>query len=229
MAQDNKNVIKQSLLGNLLSYLQHPSYYIKPIQKKAGVKFIDIFKLWSLGIVVAIVLGIIIFKATQAVGYNLAENSLVNQFLEKPWYLIVFVIFIWAPITEELTFRMGLKYSPYRLSFTCAFLLVIILDILLRFSGDWFTNLINWLFNQTKYAGIIFYLCFIISVGLILGKYLKQKLIQQQVKQFYQKNFTKIFYLVAVIFAAVHIFNYYNLGQIWYLVFFWLYLNLFLA
>lgn len=215
---DKNEIADKSLLSSIFSYLINPSYDIKPSQQKALTKFKDIFKLWSFSFFITLILGLVASFIISATGYNIVEHSAVVEFLQKPWYLVIFFIFLWAPLTEELTFRLGLKFSPYRLSFTIAFLALVFLNIIFLIFSGLLQLLADWLFNFTKIAGLIFYFSFVIIIGLALGRLFKKRLNTIKAAKIYRKHFRLIFYFAASLFALVHIFNYFNLEQIWFLI-----------
>ncbi|MEF8879287.1 MAG: hypothetical protein V5A64_02705 [Candidatus Thermoplasmatota archaeon] len=201
------NAKSKSLLKNFLQYLRHPTYLSDTPKKESRYKFWDVFRLLSVSLILSYILGIIIMIALMWVGYGTDQHALSDPSIqENPLSLVFFAVLI-APILEELTFRMGLKYSPFRLSFTLAFLYIFISPPVSSFLE---TSL-----NETELILLdaLVFLVIGFGVGLLLKSIEKEK-----VERFYSKNFFFIFYFFAVLFAGVHIFNYSNFEGIWFLI-----------
>ncbi|MDD5626663.1 MAG: CPBP family glutamic-type intramembrane protease [Patescibacteria group bacterium] len=204
-----------SLLASFLHFIIHPSYQIRLIQKKTRAKFWDVFKLWSFAILIAMVLGIVITVLLNLAGYD-EKNHLLTQFiLERKIFLLFLFAAFWAPLAEEMTFRLGLRYSPYKLGFSLVFLLMLVCDYL--FSRV-FKLLPPWVFDLTSWRGLVFYFSFILIVGFLLSSVLKKFVKQSRAEKFYARNFQWIYYGSSLIFASLHIFNYTKLSQIWFLI-----------
>jgi len=134
----------------------------------------------------------------QAIGFEEADHSisdLINN--ADTLFIIIFAIFI-GPISEELTFRLGLKFSYFRTSFNIA-LLAGLVFILLQ---------VNLLESLPLY-GLILGLTFLIS-----NLYLK-RLGTEKVTAWYLKHFNKLFYTSVLLFGLIHLTNYTDLSEIW--------------
>ena len=204
------------MLFDFLSYTRKPKYLanIQAIDKKQ--KIWNIFRLWSFIIVGILFIGLIMSFALDWAGYDITKNEIVNFYTSEPIYIIILVAFLWAPISEEMTFRLGLKYSPYRLGFNLGFVLLIILGLLDPLLGESISGVLNKLHLVSGIFLVFVYIVIAGGVGLGTGIYLK-KLDQQKINKFYSHHFPLLFYLSAIIFAAVHLLNYLDLGEIFYM------------
>jgi hypothetical protein len=120
---------------------------------------------------------------------------------------LFFLGVILAPLLEEAAFRMGLKFSPFRLSFSLALLSYFFYPSILSFIG----------INLTKELTTFIPLILLIVIGLFFGFIFRILNENQSIERFYKKYFFIIFYSLVVIFAIVHIMNYSNFNQIWFL------------
>lgn len=198
---------KRSLLGYFFSYLKKPQYINKSDDKKLRLKFWDMFRLLSATLIIALILGFIITFALLAVGYDTSGgHELSDPEWQNPFYLFFFGV-IFAPFVEEMAFRMGLKFSPFRLSFSLA--------LLSYFLYPTFFNLIG--IELTEEISTFMPLLLLLIVGLIFGFILRLINEKKPVEIFYRKYFFIIFYSSAVLFAAVHLTNYSGFNQIWFL------------
>ncbi|MFA4881127.1 MAG: hypothetical protein WC650_05950 [Candidatus Doudnabacteria bacterium] len=204
-----------SLLASFLHFALHPNYQIRLIQKKTRAKFWDVFKLWSFAILIVMVLGIAIAILLNLAGYD-EKNHLLTQFiLEKKIFLLFLFAAFWAPLTEEMTFRLGLRYSPYKLGFSLIFLLMLVCDYLFSRVFKFFPP---WVFDLTSWRGLVCYLSLVLIIGFLLSSVLKKFVEQSRAEKFYAKSFQWIYYGSSLIFALLHIFNYTKLSQIWFLI-----------
>ena len=162
------NLQEKSLIVSLFSYLKFPKYTKKNIDIPFKQKLRDVFRYWSLGLVVAFVLGIFISIALSSPGNEGTENHLSDFFSDSSVVLIIIMIFFFGPLVEEVTFRLALRFSPYNL----AFFLLFALSLLLKSSNPIVKYLDNIIFYLDKYFGfwlmILFVLLLFVSLGLAL-------------------------------------------------------------
>lgn len=217
---DNYNYKQAGLLRSFLDYLKSPGYFEDNMSLGANKKFRNVFKLWSFSIVVTFFVGVALSYLMSRTGYDESQHSVVDLFLNYPIIVFILMAFVWGPITEEMTFRMGLKYSPYRLGYTFVFLLSIVVSALIVFFENFhngISDLINAVIDSFGSLGILYYGMFIIFGGLVLGKIFKHGIDGRKMAVFYSKNFSYLFYFSALLFAIVHLFNFTGFEEIWYL------------
>lgn len=208
---------RDSLLRDFFSFLAKPDYDGQSIRKKLPGKLRDTFRLWSFGIVVAGGLSLLASFFIDKAGYDPSQNTVIDLFFSQPFYVVILMVFVWAPVTEELTFRLGLKYSPYRLSFTAGFVIIVVASFLAESIPEireWVVGALSGLSTVGRLAA---YLGIVTVIGILLGRWWSYKLPHKRISRFYRKHFALLFYLSSVVFGLVHIFNYYNLDQFWYL------------
>lgn len=207
-----------SLLGGFLSYLKKPDYSLEESGLSMRSKFFCFFRLWSLAVIVAGILGGLASVLIQQAGYDTAQNSVVDLFFSQPVYVFIFLALIWAPFTEEMTFRLWLRYSPYRLGFALVLIFLLILNFLaegLPEIGAWFTEVLA---GFSLAGRTVLFLVLVSLFGFVLGSFFVRVLPHEKIRGFYHRRFAWIFYGSTAVFGLVHIFNYYNLGSLWYLV-----------
>lgn len=209
----------RGILEDFFRYLRHPVYGIPEVKTGVFTKFIQIFKLWSFVIVVVFFIGIISSAIIKYLGMEEAGNAVVDLFLEEPLPVFLFLAVVWAPVTEEFTFRLGLKYSPYRLSFAAAFLFALVLiaaaDVVW---GSVSSVLPGAVAEAAEGKGLYLYATFIVLVGLLLGRLFKKNLDEGRIRSFYARHFIKLFYISAFAFASLHFFNFYGEEGLWILL-----------
>ena len=214
-----KGVIHTSILGDLFGYLRSPQYDTEQVRIKKFKKFVHIFKLWSLVMVAVMLIGILSSYLMKMAGIEEVKNSVVDLFMGQPLYIFLLLAVVWAPVAEEVMFRLGLIYSPYRLSFSLSFLGVAILASSIGVVNSFLpVSLPEWWFDFTQEKGVYIYLPLMLLVGYLLGMVFKRKLNFEKVTRSYTSHFGKIFYLSALVFGFLHIFNFYDRGDMWFLL-----------
>jgi membrane protease YdiL (CAAX protease family) len=181
-------------------------------------KFVNVFRIWGLEIVISLFLSFVLSSLLSLAKYDQSQHA-INQFLDSNNVLILFLFStIYAPIVEELTFRLFLKFSPFRFGLALAFFGVFLLQTLEEL------GLIN-ITNLFSYVGIsntilIFVLLFVFAIlsGILIGIAIKLLNIQSIFEKAFSKAFPIIFYLSAFIFGFAHISNYDGLNSIWFLI-----------
>ncbi len=197
---------KDSLLEDILSYLKKPKYISKKKDIKTGKKIWDIFQILALSLILSVIIGFIITVALSTVNYNQEHHELSDPKYDNPLTLLISAVFL-APILEETTFRLGLKFSALRLSFSLLFLTVFFIPTILTEIGLNFSTSLN----------LIYHLWVFVAIGLILPVILHEDNVEEYVKNKYHRYFPYIFYASAGLFALIHIFNYGNAIDIWFL------------
>jgi len=206
----------QSVLISFWNYVKNPRYNVDFLKKDFHLKVWDILKLWSLLLVISLGVGMLVSFLLMWVGYDDQKHAIVDLMMNQPIYVLILFAIVWAPIAEELTFRMGLKYSAFRFSFFIGFFLILIINL----SGTFWPQLANilpWLFSESQIGSVLSNLSFVIAIGLVLGIILRKTADPKKFEKFYSERFTWIFYFLAIIFALLHLTNYTDFKQIWYL------------
>jgi membrane protease YdiL (CAAX protease family) len=208
----NKNT---SLISSLWRYIKKPDYNLPPIEKSFKKKLGDILKYWSLGIVFAFFSTILSAVFLSNIGIDDSQNVLQDIFVSNSAIVIVLIIFFVGPITEELTFRLGLRYSPYRFGFALVFISFLLFELLLA-NNSWLEHALDMFVGSLGlFLFLSLVLILIISFGFLFGYILHRLKISKKINNFYQNNFALIFYSLTLIFGAVHFFNFSNFKDLW--------------
>jgi len=201
----------KSLVLSFYSFLRNPKHEVAKSDDKR--KIWTVFRLWSLVLAVIIVTQIPISILIDLSNYDQEQNFIFDLLFSTPLYLIIFLFYIWAPLSEELAFRMAMKYSPFRLSFSVSISLLMFLDYLVGFVYKLFPEFANWAAGLSNFYFIIIYVSFILFFGFGFGYFLKREKINKNVSRWYKQNFSYVFYILSLCFGLGHILNYYNFGS----------------
>jgi hypothetical protein len=205
----------RSLLGEMTNYLRRPVSDISPAEGSIFFKFKQIFKLWSFSIIVAGVVGVLTSLFLSFLDIKDINNYVVDLFTEQPLHIFLLLSLLWAPITEELTFRLGLKYSPLRLGISLALISVLLGSFLLQLSASF---LPLWLLSFIEGKGVFIYLLLAVVLSFVFTRILGKPDIKEKAQKIYENNYGSIFYTFVILFAIVHILNFYNIAGIWYIL-----------
>lgn len=207
---------KKSLVSSFYSFLKSPKYDILISEDKR--KIWTVFRLWALVLAVIAITEIPISILISYSKYDQGQNLIFDLLLENPLYLIIFLFYIWAPLSEELAFRMALKYNPYKLSFSFSILLLIVMDSAIGVLDSFYPQISFWLSGVSSVYLICAYVFIVLFSGFGLGVLLKKKINQEKVEEWYKNNFFYIFYASSFCFGMAHILNYYNFQSQFYIL-----------
>ena len=208
---------KQSLLYSFWAFIRHPKYEPAALKKSILSKSWDIFRLTGFFLMLSVIIGYLSSLILQSFNYDLTKNEILNLFAQKNILLVIFLALIWAPISEELSFRLILKYSPFRFSFSVGFLLVLFYQIILSLFPAVTAALPPWLADPTVWQALAHYVLFVGASGFGFGYLLKKSTDSKFIEKLYSKNFPWLFYALTTFFAFLHFFNYTDIKQIWFL------------
>jgi hypothetical protein len=208
---------ENTVLMSFWNFIKEPKYDVSFSKDRAKKKFWDVLKLWSVFLIVVFVVGIIVSIALFIYDYDMAEHAIFEFILDQPIYLFAFLALIWAPFFEEMIFRLGLKYSPFRFGFSIGFIFIFIFNTVNKYCGSCFEIFSSWYAGDQVILKLILQISIILLIGFGLGYLFKQKANQEKIKNFYQKKFIYIFFASAAIFSGMHLFNFIDVGKIWFL------------
>lgn len=192
-----------SLLAQFISFVRKPDYGIAQAQGSAAVKFRDVFRLWALTAVVSIIAMVLVSAISNATGAPIGENRVLGLAESAPIYMFLFVAFLWSPVVEELTFRMGMRFSRAAHSYSAGLMLTLAVFLAFEITG--------------VSAGLLAYAAMAVLFGTLFWVAAKAALDEKRLEEFYRKRFGRIFYFFTLMFAASHLFNYTNIGGILFL------------
>jgi len=208
--------ITKSLALSFYSFVRNPRYDVPASEDKR--KIWTVFRLWAFVLALIAITEIPISILVSYSEYDEAQNLIFDLLGSYPLYLIIFLFYIWAPLSEELAFRMALKYNPYKLSFSFSILLLIVMDFSLSILDGFYPQVSAWLSGVSDVYLICAYVFFVLFIGFGSGVFLKKKISQEKADKWYKKNFFYIFYASSLGFGMAHIFNYYNFQSQFYIL-----------
>ncbi|MGB7413657.1 MAG: CPBP family glutamic-type intramembrane protease [Thermosynechococcaceae cyanobacterium] len=179
-----------SLLGLFLRFVQRPFYSQQPIASRhTWAKVGDILRLYSLALTILLPLLFIISTATASLG---AKSHPINElFKTMPLYAIGFFAVVMAPLLEEFIFRLPLRYSPLNVALPLALIAFLIpVETFVFVPGATALRLVS-----------------AVVVGLGFYVWLHRRG-QAKGHSFYAKYTVWIVYASAILFGAMHIFNF---------------------
>ena len=165
----NQKEKQMSLLSSLWRYLKNPDYDLKPILSSFWGKFFDILRYWSLGVLLALFAGIVSALILNNAGIDDSQNVLQDFFADNSIFFIILLVFFLGPVSEEITFRLALRYSPYRFGIFLGFTGFLLFEVLVATNKN-LLGLVDRLINLLGvfwFFGLI--LCLIIFSGLLAG------------------------------------------------------------
>lgn len=215
----NTTETNPSLLTDIWKFFKRPSIQIKTSPDSFFRRIYDFLRIFGLQLGIAILFGILITVVTTSLGYNVDQENLITDFF-KDTPVIFFVLFgvVYAPIVEEITFRLFLKFSYIRLGIGISFMFFFILEILDQLGLSFLTTISERYFADTPILFIGLYILITLVFGIILAFIIKTFADKKLIYAIYDKYFIFIFYFTVLTFGFAHITNYTNLGQIWYIV-----------
>jgi hypothetical protein len=126
-------------------------------------------------------------------GKHLGASSIAG--MPRPWIWVLF-----APVTEELLFRLPLRYNVINLTTSALlFTLLTVRRLLLKFgSSGWATATERWLWSAV----------FAILVGSVVFVLLRSEPVTRLAKNLWLNHFRSVLYASCFAFGLVHIFNF---------------------
>lgn len=204
-----------ALLNEIRHGLFLPKYDYNFNRPQFTTKLVNTIRIFALQFGLAIILGIIISIVAQAINYDL-ENNQINQAVEQLSVpMIIFLTVIFAPFTEEISFRLALKYSPFRFGIAFSFTILTVLGILEQFHIYTISFLRVRLDLLEPFAYTLVYIGAGLFVGLLFGIILKAFTSQQAIEKIYKRLFPLLFYFSVIAFGLIHITNYVGFEKIW--------------
>ncbi len=189
-------------------------YILKPkvrVEEKPELKKIlfNVVRLWSAIFLVSMFFALLSNFLLSKSGYS-EEDFVLSEILKDfPYFTVFLLVVVWAPISEEIAFRLWLRFSPAKWGLGLGFFLLFTFSLIPQIPEDFFTfNSWNGFLNSIGLISLTF--VFVFSI-------LKIKKVGFLVQRFFERNFRFFFYTIALFFAIIHIENYdVDLKTIWY-------------
>lgn len=206
-----------SILNSFFLFIKQPRYRMFYRDGDWRFKTWSIIKLWSFIILLVFLSEIFIAPIVSFSGFDANQNYLIDFFNDQSIYVVIFFTMIFAPLFEELIFRLPLRCGHWNLGF---FFSVFLFFLLLE-AGNYFDfDFTIWFFEINFYLKNLALILLVVFFGFLFSKIIKNKLPLEKVENLYLKNFKYIFYFFTLAFGIVHIMNFYNYGRYWYLILF---------
>lgn len=200
----------KSLIQQFLKYLARPRI---EVEEKPPLQIIifNVVRLWALVFFLSLFFAMISNFVLGEVGYSEEDFAITKILVDFPTLLIFFLVVIWAPISEEIAFRLWLRFSPINWALGLSFLIFFTVSFLN------FSFIPQNLFTFNSWLGISSTILLLLFLTLFIYKLLSSKKIASSVEKFFRKNFRILFYILALSFAFLHIPNYdIDFRQFWY-------------
>ncbi len=198
------------LILQVLGYIAHPvvcEYDRAPWY----LTILNVIRLWSLSFVFAVFFALLSNLLLQDAGYSQEDFKLTELITDFSPFAIFFLVAIWAPVSEEVAFRLWLKFSPFKWALGIGFFL---LFLVLLIEPPFFPEEMLLLDSS---QGILNSLGFLSISFVLIFSVLKVKAISFFVESFFKKYFHVFFYTLALLFAFIHLTNYdVDFKEIWY-------------
>ncbi|MBN1373734.1 CPBP family intramembrane metalloprotease [Candidatus Dojkabacteria bacterium] len=204
--------MSKSLIADLVDFLRLPSpeKAAEPITLKIW-RFVRVF---ALQYALTIILGVIVVLTLSLFSYSLDDHAVGKLFDETSLPMFIFFSVVFAPVFEEASFRLFLRYSALGLSISVPFVILSILSLVgfynLPFVPDW-------LFSVVSFKGLLSFLGFLIAVAVISYLTLTKTTLGKRLEKFYSRFYGVLLYSSILLFGLVHLTNFDNLSSVWYL------------
>ena len=193
-----------SLIADLFKFTKNPSrFYQEEIQNKykTNHKFQILIHLIAFNILLSFAAVRIQTLITNISGYNIGDNNVVAETLDQFPFITAFLVAVIAiPLIEEIVYRLWIK--PSKPIFVIGFFIFIIFNL----------PLIPGIQNLSPFLLIL--LSFVAFISLMYTSIWVDK---QKLEKILLENLRFIVYFTAITFGLIHIFNYENIGNFWWL------------
>ena len=202
--------VNKPLIQQFLEYLRKPTLEVG-VKPSWQIILFNVVRLWALVFVCSIFFAMLSNLILGKSGYSEEDFAITEIVMDFPYFLVFVLIAIWAPISEEVAFRLGLRFSPINWALSLSFLLLFFLSAIdLPFMSENFLTLNSW-------KGTFSTTIFILFTALLIFRILSYKKIASVFEKLFRKNFRFFFYTLAILFGALHIMNYdINLREMWF-------------
>ncbi|WP_409013947.1 type II CAAX prenyl endopeptidase Rce1 family protein [Dyadobacter sp. CY356] len=140
------------------------------------------------------IIGISVFFLIDTLNLDISMKSLHQNFHEKGLIYMIIIICLVAPIIEEISFRLCLRYSSWNLSLMI---------------GCWiYTILAQIIKSKVSFWGNFIFMYPIMALPIVYFFLEKCKIMNSAFDNFWSVNSRPIFYLSVVLFAFSHTFNF---------------------
>ncbi len=182
---------KRSLIGEYLAFLKAPSYEKTPGTLKGILS--KIWRLYSVNVLLLIPMVLLIQLSSMWI-VSIEDNKIAEQLSALPPYQFIFLAVVLAPLTEELFFRLPLRFSKFNLALPLTFLLFALGAPIIVSVGHQGIGLLIWL--SMICLAILFCTQGLERIGTRKGE------------RFFSRHFRVLVYGSSILFGLLHITNY---------------------
>jgi len=209
--------MEKPILTDITQYLLHPREITDKTPTRTPQKILNTIRILGLQLGIALTLGVIATYVTSLFDYNATEQNTITQLTDKGNILfIIMLTVIYAPIVEEITFRLFLKFSPVRLGLGISFLIFFSLQILDSLGISILQQISDMYFLNYEFIFLVICLELTLFAGIILSLLIIWSKAEEKIKKIYTKTFGLIFYFAVIFFGLSHVFNYVDFQKIWF-------------
>ncbi len=198
---------KVSLLAAILSFLIKPAYSEDKNTKPLHLKFFDLIRVIAFTEIILVPFTILIALITLLFDYKSENHAVADFVLKSSPIVIILTGVILAPLIEELTFRLGLKFNKFNISISLSLLFLVALQI---FSFPIPVLISENIINLGNLQGVVNMALLVTLISILIFVILSILKVNFEPLK---KNFKWILYLSALIFGLIHLTNYSNLGN----------------
>ncbi|TKT93181.1 CPBP family glutamic-type intramembrane protease [Dyadobacter frigoris] len=158
------------------------------------LRLIEFFRIFLLALLLSFVSGLIILAFFEIFKIEKPVNVFLNSFRQKSWFYQIALACLYAPIVEELQFRLCLKYSQINFA---------------AFSGIWLFYFLKrfmtgyGLFGEHNHTSLAIGLSLII-MGAIYSFLHEHRNVNNRLAEFCQKHYKVLFYISVIGFGFLH-------------------------
>jgi len=155
----------KSLLKNIFTFIKNPHYRADNIDEGLLRKVFSLIRIIALQVFTAALVGLPVGLLLQLLGYDIGNHSIVRATTSGSFLVLIILGVFIAPLTEELTFRLVLRFSYFKLSLSFAFIILTFIDIALKYMPF---QLPEWFLSMSSLQGILFYLGTVVFLSFII-------------------------------------------------------------
>lgn len=197
----NKNLIQA-----LLAFAKSPSNKSEKINPKNN--FVSLWSVMFLSSMCCVMITSIVVLLMSNDSHKM--SGFINNL--PAWKIVIYAIII-GPLVEELAFRLPLKLTKLALSYGIAFLAIFCFTMFFQSNYEHPV----WLFDYTDWRGILSFAVVATLIASIFLSLFQIKGVFSFIELRLSKYYNVWFYTILILFAAIHILNFENIGTIWFI------------
>ena len=166
--------------------------------------------LWSVMFVASMACALVTASAMLLVGGGHQLGGFINNL--PAWKIFAYAVIV-GPLVEELAFRLPLKAGKYALSYGLAFLAIFVFIIFFQRGFD----LPAWLFDYVDWRGQLSLAVVSTAIAAVFLGLFQVPGVLPNVQGFLRARYRLWFYTFVVLFGAIHLLNFEQIGSYWFI------------